>query len=65
MSMKKLILLVVGLVMVSCSVTHPISETPKSTRQALIYEDKVVIVTRTTLTLDQYYTIVANTKDKN
>jgi uncharacterized protein YcfL len=62
--MKKLILLVVGLVMVSCSVTHPISETPTSTRQALIYDDKVVIVTRTTMTLEQYYTAVSNTRNK-
>ncbi len=61
--MKKLILLVVGLVMVSCSVTHPISQTPTSTRQALIYEDKVVIVTRTTMSLEQYYTIVASSRN--
>ncbi len=63
MSMKKLILLVVGLVMVSCSVTHPISQTPTSTRQALIYEDKVVIVTRTTMSLEQYYAIVASSRN--
>jgi len=61
--MKKLILLVVGLVMVSCSVTHPISQTPTSTRQALIYEDKVVIVTRTTMSLEQYYAIVASSRN--
>ena len=48
--------------MVSCSVTHPISHTPTTTRQALIYEDKVIIVTRTTMSLDQYYKIVAVTE---
>lgn len=61
--MKKLILLVVGLVVVSCSVTHPISQTPTSTRQALIYDDKVVIVTRTTVSLEQYYAMVASSKN--
>jgi len=61
--MKKLLLIGVALVMTACSstnfVAHKISETPKTTRQALIFEDHVVIVTRTRLTLDEYNRIVA------
>ena len=61
--MKKLLLIGVALVMTACSstnfVAHKISETPKTTRQALIFEDHVVIVTRTKLTLDEYNRIVA------
>jgi ABC-type Fe3+-hydroxamate transport system substrate-binding protein len=61
--MKKLLLIGVALVMTACSstnfVAHKISETPKTTRQALIFEDHVVIVTKTRLTLDEYNRIVA------
>lgn len=61
--MKKLLLIGVALVMTACSstnfVAHKISETPKTTRQALIFEDHVLIVTRTRLTLDEYNRIVA------
>jgi ABC-type Fe3+-hydroxamate transport system substrate-binding protein len=61
--MKKLLLIGVALVMTACSstnfVAHKISETPKTTRQALIFEDHVVIVTKTKLTLDEYNRIVA------
>jgi len=61
--MKKLLLIGVALVMTACSstnfVSHKLSETPKTTRQALIFEDHVVIVTKTRLTLDEYNRIVA------
>jgi len=63
--MKKILLIGVALVMTACSstnfVTHKVSETPKTTRQALIYEDHVLIVTKTKLTLDEYNRMVANT----
>lgn len=61
--MKKLLLIGVALVMTACSstnfVAHKISETPKTTRQALIFEDHVVIVTRTKMTIEEYNRIVA------
>lgn len=62
--MKKLLLTIgVALVMSACSssnfVVHKVSETPKTTRQALIFEDHVIIVTRTTLSLEEYNKIVA------
>jgi hypothetical protein len=61
--MKKFILIGVALVMTACSTTnyavHNIKETPKTTRQALIYDDHVVIVTRTRFTLEEYNRIVA------
>ena len=63
--MKKILLIGVALVMTACSstnfVAHKVSETPKTTRQALIYEDHVLIVTKTKLTLDEYNRMVANT----
>ena len=56
--MKKLLLIGVAAVMTACSssnfVAHQISETPQTTRQALIYEDHVVIVTRTKMSLERY-----------
>jgi hypothetical protein len=61
--MKKLLLIGVVLVITACSsinfVSHKVSETPKTTRQALIYEDHVIIVTKTRLTLDEYNKIIA------
>jgi len=65
-TMKKLLLLIgVALVMTACSssnfVAHKVHETPKTTRQALIYEDHVVIVTKTRLSLDEYNRMVAIT----
>ena len=63
--MKKLLLIGVALVMTACSstnfVAHKVHETPKTTRQALIFEDHVVIVTRTTLSLEEYNKMVAVT----
>jgi hypothetical protein len=62
--MKKYILIGVALVMTACSstnyATHKIKETPTFTRQALIYDTHVVIVTRTTLTPEQYAEMRAN-----
>ena len=59
------LLFLIMLGMISCSTsnftTHNVSETPSTTRQALIYDDHVVIVTRTKITLDQYNKIVAVT----
>jgi len=62
--MKKFLFTIgVATVLTACStnnfVAHKISETPKTTRQALIFEDHVVIVTRTKMTLDEYNRIVA------
>jgi len=63
--MKKLLLIGVALVMTACSstnyVAHQVHESPKTTRHALIYEDHVVIVTRTKLSLEEYNKIVALT----
>lgn len=65
--MKKFILTGVALVIAACSstnyVVHSIKETPKTTRQALIYEDHVVIVTRTIFTPEEYRELVAISKN--
>lgn len=64
--MKKL-LFTIGVVMVlaSCSTanyaTHEVSETPTMRREAIIYDDHVVIVTRQRFTVEQYNRLVANT----
>lgn len=64
--MKKFILIGVALVMTACSstnyVVHNIKETPKTSRQALIYDDHVVIVTKTRFTLEEYKQMVALTQ---
>jgi len=53
----------VALVMSACSTanyaTHSIRTTPTTTRQALIYDDHVVIVTRTKMSVEDYNRIVA------
>jgi uncharacterized protein YceK len=58
-----LIILGVALVMSACSTsnfaTHSIHTTPTTTRQALIYDDHVVIVTRTKMSVEDYNRIVA------
>ena len=64
--MKKFLFTIgVALVMTACSttnhVTHAIQTTPTTTRQALIFEDHVVIVTRTKMSLDDYNKIIAVT----
>ena len=55
----------VALVMSACSTTnfatHNISTNPHTTRQALIYDDHVVIVTRTKMSVEDYNRIVAVT----
>ena len=60
-----LTILGVALVMSACSTTnfatHNISTNPHTTRQALIYDDHVVIVTRTKMSVEDYNRIVAVT----
>lgn len=49
------------LTFMSCGPTQElISETPQTKREAIVYEDKVVIVTRTTITKDHYQKLVAS-----
>jgi hypothetical protein len=67
-----LISLGVALVMSACSTanyaTHSIRTTPTTTRQALIYDDHVVIVTRTKMSIEDYNRIVAvsiNREERN
>ena len=60
-----LTILGVALVMSACSTTnfatHNIRTTPSTTRQALIYDDHVVIVTKTKMSIEDYNRIVAAT----
>lgn len=66
--MKKTLLFVSGLIMMaSCSApqalaTEEISKGLNRERQAIIYEDKVVIVTRTTLTPMEYALMLEKTR---
>ena len=61
--MKKVLLFLSGLIlMVSCSTPQAVSvgsQKPNSSRVAYIYEDKVVIVTRSEFTKEQYAQLVA------
>ena len=64
--MKKLLFTIgVATVLTACSTanyaTHNVSETPTTTRQALIFDDHVEIVTRTKMSIEQYNRIVAVT----
>ena len=64
--MKKLLFTIgVATVLTACSTanyaTHKVSETPTTTRQALIFDDHVVIVTKTKMSIEQYNRIVAVT----
>lgn len=67
--MKKALLFISGLIlMASCSApqalaTEHISKELNRERQALIYEDKVVIVTRTTLTPMEYALMLEKTRN--
>ena len=58
-----LTILGVALVMSACSTTnfatHTIRTTPSTTRQDLIYDDHVVIVTKTKMSIEDYNRIVA------
>ena len=64
--MKKLLFTIgVATVLTGCSTanyaTHKVSETPTTTRQALIFDDHVEIVTRTKMSIEQYNRMVAVT----
>jgi hypothetical protein len=67
-----LTILGVALVMSACSTanyaTHSIRNTPTTTRQALIYDDHVVIVTKTKMSIEDYNKIIAvsvNREERN
>jgi len=66
--MKRALLFVSGLIlMVSCSTPQAVSvgtQKPNSSRVAYIYEDKVVIVTKSEFTREQYAQMVALTENK-
>ena len=61
--MKKVLLFLSGLtLMVSCSTPQAVSvgsQKPNSSRVAYIYEDKVVIITKSEFTKEQYAQLVA------
>ena len=61
--MKKVLLFLSGLtLMVSCSTPQAVSvgsQKPNSSRVAYIYDDKVVIVTKSEFTKEQYAQLVA------
>ena len=67
--MKTALLLISGLIMMaSCSApqalaTENISQGLNRERQAIIYEDKVVIITRTTLTPMEYALMLEKTRE--
>jgi len=67
--MKKVLLILTGLIlMASCSApqalaTENISQGLNRERQAIIYEDKVVIITRTTLTPMEYALMLEKTRN--
>ena len=65
-TMKNILLTIgVALVISACSTTnfatHPISVTPTISRQALIYDNHVVIVTKTKMSVEDYNKIIATT----
>ena len=66
--MKKVLLFLSGLIlMVSCSTPQAVSvgsQKPNSSRVAYIYEDKVVIVTKSEFTKEQYAQMLALTENK-
>ena len=64
--MKNILLTIgVALVISACSTsnfaTHPLSVTPTISRQALIYDNHVVIVTKTKMSVEDYNKIIATT----
>lgn len=67
--MKKVLLFLSGLIlMVSCSTPQAVSvgsQKPNSSRVAYIYEDKVVIVTKSEFTKEQYAQLVALSNQNN
>ena len=60
--MRKAIILVILGLFTSCSTTQLISETPVTVRKAVIYDDKVVVVTETTITKEHYNRLVSDEK---
>jgi len=62
--MKRLLFAVgVLLTLSSCATqTKLISETPQTTRKAIVYEDKVVVVTETTITREKFDEVMAKRK---
>jgi hypothetical protein len=65
-TMKNILLTIgVALVISACSTanfaTHPLSVTPTTSRQALIYDNHVVIVTKTKMSVEDYNKIIATT----
>ena len=64
--MKRALLFLSGLIlMVSCSTPQAVSvgtQKPNSSRVAYIYEDKVVIVTKSEFTREQYAQMLAQTE---
>ncbi len=64
--MKRALLFVSGLIlMVSCSTPQAVTvgtQKPTSSRVAYIYEDKVVIVTKSEFTREQYAQMLAQTE---
>lgn len=59
--MKYLVIMGMLLTFMSCGPTQElISKTPQTKREAIVYEDKVVIVTRTTITKDHYEKLIAS-----
>lgn len=64
---KKMIIMGVFLAIASCAPTQQlISETPQTKREAFVYDNKVVIVTETTITREHFDRLIANrdTTDK-
>jgi len=54
--MKNLVIMVMLLTFASCGPTQELI----TTREAVIYEDKVVIVTKTTISKDHYQELIAS-----
>lgn len=63
--MKKLLAIVVLATLTSCGAsTQLISETPQTKRKAIVYDDKVVVVTETTITKEHYNRLITKRNKK-
>ena len=62
--MRKLLFTIgVLLTLTSCAPqAQLISETPRTTRKAIVYEDKVIVVTETTITREKFDEVMAKRK---
>ena len=60
--MRGLILLFMLGLFASCTSTKMITETPTTVRKAVIYGDKVVVVTETTISREHYNRLVSDDK---